>query len=67
MPTKSGGRSTRFENSCIDPGLQATEQDQDFAVFACGCLQKLSMANKVRFWMELFSILLAPESKTSIT
>lgn len=53
MPTKSDttsearGRNTRFENSCINPGLQATEQHQDFAVFACGCLQKLNMLTRL--------------------
>lgn len=73
MPVKSdttsevGGRSTRFANSYISPGLQATEQHQDLAGFARARLQKLNMLTKVRFRMELFSILLAPESKTSIT
>lgn len=52
MPTNSGTtseaeeRNTRFENSCINPGLQATEQHQDFAVFARGCVQKLIMLTR---------------------
>lgn len=53
MPIKSdttsevGGRSTSFENSYINPGLQATEQHQDFAGFARGCLQKLNMLTRL--------------------
>lgn len=52
-PTKSGttsevgGRNTRLENSYINPGFQATEQHQDFAVFACGCLWKLNMITRL--------------------
>lgn len=42
-----GGRNTRLENSYINPRLQATEQHQDFAVFACGCLWKLNMLTRL--------------------